>query len=220
MGITELNRAISTFYGNPKLFTPPCPFHLQIADKTFSIEQSKEETIYHIIKYVLDPQKTSIYSGNVFMPHFSSLTEDTYTCITDQFMKVKEHYDKLSPYPILHIIITFAPDYYISASNSSSIMELFISYLNLSNVFNSHQYIYAIHNTQWNAKENRLSPPHIHLVMSTTNYRTGETFDLNKTAIKEWKSALLFSMEPIITPILYENNSNIEKIAKKYQIKF
>ncbi len=216
MGISELNNILSSLYGNLKPFTLPCPFHLQIAHKTIDIAQTREETIYHIIKYILDPKKSSIYSGNVFIPHFHSITENTYTCITNQFIKIKEHYDKLTPYPIIHIIITFHPEYQIDGYKANSIMESLI--FSLGDFFTSHQYIYAIHNKQWNAKENRITHPHIHLAISTTNYRTGKTLDFNKSTIKKWESNLLFSMEHIIAPILEQNKSNLERIAKRYQI--
>lgn len=216
MGIFELNEQLSTFYGNPEPINPPLPFYLKVSDNFSTSENSIEDIIYTTTKYILNPHKITtytMYNGNVLIPHAHSLTNDTYQAITTQFLLIKKYYDKLQPYPIRHLIITFAPDYHISACETRNIAESMSSLLSL---FHSHQYLYAVHDKQWNSDEERFTPPHIHFLINTTNYKTGETLDFNKQTFEIFRSNILLSLD--MARILERFNVSIKQISQLYKI--
>lgn len=213
MGIFELNQQLSSFYGNPKPIDPPLPFYLKIADKISTSEQSVDEIIYTTAKYILDPNKTTLYYGTVGGSNDHSLSKTSYNLITTQFMTIKQYYSKLLPYPIIHMIITFAPDYHMSPCDTYKVAELLTS---LSDIFNSHQYIFAVHDKQWNYNENRYAFPHIHFLINTTNFRTGKTLDFNKTVFEKFRSNILLALD--MAQILEPYGVSIRRLSKLYHI--
>lgn len=212
MGIFELNKTTATFYGNLDPINPPFPFYLNIAENDNN-NNNIENIIYNAASYILDPNKTTMYDGNVLIRDDNSLNDNTYKFITTQFMTRKIFSEKLSPYPIKHLTITFTPDYHISAHEAQNIAEYIIYFLSL---FDSHQYLYAVHNIQWNYKEGRLSHPHIHFLINTTDRYTGKTLDLNSKMLTLFQSAILQAIDTV--GILNRFNVPITQISRLYEI--
>ena len=218
MGIFELNKKLATLYGNLEPINPPLPFYLNISEKFPTSQNNVEDIIYTTIKYILNPHKittSAMYNGNILIPDTPSLTTKTYQAITTQFMSVKKYYDKLKPYPIKHLTITFASDYHISAHDARNIAE---SILYSLRSFDSYQYLYAVHDKQWNYEEGRWTPPHIHFLINTTNYKTGKTLDFNQDTFDNFRSIILHAMNN--NGILDYFNVPIHQISRLYKIPF
>ncbi len=142
-----------------------------MSNKYFKIvkgKYDKEKAVYHVIRYIMNPQKN---------PHaISNIHEDEIEKITEEFLQVQKYYRNEKGKRIRHFFLSFP-------ENSKFSYEEYIEIaFRITDYFKNYQIVFSLH--EFN-NDNLPCPIHIHFALNPINYRTGKRIKLDKKRLHE-----------------------------------
>ena len=127
----------------------------------------KETSIYNVINYIRNPQKTPHGISNIHANEIEKMTEE--------FLQVQKLYRNEKGKRIRHLFIGFPEDCTLSYKAYARIA------FQIADCFKNHQIVFALH--EFN---NNLEPcaKHIHFALNPINYKTGKRIKIDKKRLR------------------------------------